>query len=156
MFALAYGQALKYNFITTVVYTPKPGLFSGLFGSRFSAYEKSQIDWWMNNIGAGTFDILSVQESSDDLHLLTYAVGSNNQSLTESAIERIKPNAIKYSDIWYNTKTATVEALMDVTRTAGKVLEPLAVSLLPYILIGGVLIVGGLYLAQQTKKTVLG
>lgn len=151
MFALAYGQTPKYSFVTTVVYTPKPGIFSALFGLRFSSYEKSQIDYWMKSVGEGAFNVLSVQESSDDPHILTYTVGSNNQALTTSAIERIKPMAVKYSDIWYNIKTTTVEALTDVTRAAGEIAKPLISSMWPYLLAGSIIIIGGVYIINKSK-----
>lgn len=140
-----------YSFVTTVIYTPKAGALKlfGLFGTRFAPAEKTQLDYWMKNVGVGAFEVISVKESDSDPHTLIYTVGSNNQALAESAIERIKPNAIKFSDIWYNTQTAIKEAASDVGEAAKKVttfslevfwqaLKPM----LPYI-IGGVIVIGG-------------
>ncbi len=154
-----YGQTQNYQYITTVQFIPKTGILSNLFGSRFTSYEKSQLDWWMRTGGSGVFDVLSVNESSNDPHILIYTIGSNNQQLADSAIERIKPNAIKYADIIYNTKIATREALQTVANatsdiivsTGQTLIAPIIKSFAPYIIGGLILIGGALYVYSQIQ-----
>lgn len=146
MFHIAFGSfnAGPYSFSTTVQFKPKPGILSGMIGPYFSPYEKSQLDWWMQNQAA--FDVTG--KTSDSVGNLYYIISGKDPTLVNDAIARVKPMAEKFSNINYVLPQAIKEAAGDIGTAAAKVtgfslevlwagLKPLA----PYI-IGGIVVVG--------------
>lgn len=143
-----YLAAGPYSFSTTVQFKPKPGMLSTVIGPYFSPYEKSQIEWWMQN--QAVFDVTG--KTSDVNGNLYYIISGKDPTLVNDAIARVKPMAEKFSNINYVLPQAIKEAAGDVGEAAKKItgfsLEVLWAALkpmMPYIIIGGVVFVGVTY-----------
>ena len=152
-----YLNAGPYAFSTTVQFKPKPGILSGMIGPYFSLYEKSQLDWWMQN--QASFDVTG--KTSDSAGNLYYIISGKDPSLVNDAIARVKPMAEKFSNINYVLPQVIKEAAGDVGTAAAKItgfsLEVIWQALkpmMPYVLGAAVIIGGVTYIYGKGVKKV--